>query len=254
MIKKVVSWNVNGIRAIEKKGFLDILYSQNADIFAIQETKSKPEQLSSEIISPIGYKTYWFSAEKPGYSGLGIFVKDNIKCEIEYGMGIKEFDNEGRTLTLFIEDLIFTNAYFPNSQGLGKRLNYKVDYCNAMIEYLAKYKDKNILLSGDYNIAHTPIDLANPKDNEFSPGYFIEEREWMSKFLSLNYYDTFRMFNSEPNNYTWWSYRTRARERNVGWRIDYHSANEKLKDKVKTSYHNNDILGSDHCPVTIILK
>lgn len=248
---KIISWNVNGIRAVQKKGFVDFIKKETPTIVGVQETKAYKNQLDAELLNPFDYKSYFFSAEKAGYSGVGIYVKNDFKYDILEGIGIKEFDREGRNISLICDEFIFINCYFPNSQAEGKRLKYKIEYADALIEFLKKYKEKNIIISGDYNIAHTEIDLCNPKDNEASPGYFPEERAWMSKFLSLGFVDSFRLFNKEPKNYTWWSYRTRARERNVGWRIDLHCVNGKFKTKILKSYHLADLLGSDHCPVGI---
>jgi len=252
-MNKIISWNVNGIRAIHKKGFYDFLYSQDPSILAVQEIKANKLKLNSDLTNPKNYKSYWFSAEKEGYSGVAFFIKEGINFDLEFGMGLKEFDSEGRTISFLNDDFVFINAYFPNSQSERKRLEYKLDFCEAIEIYLKKFKDKKILISGDFNIAHTSIDLSNPKDNQNSPGYYIEERAWISKFLNNDYIDSFRLFNKEPNNYTWWSYRTKARERNIGWRIDYHCINKNLLEYLKKCYHNTSVLGSDHCPVTICL-
>jgi len=252
-MNKIISWNVNGIRAIYKKNFNDFLYSELPNILAVQEIKANKLKLSSELINPKNYKTYYYSAEKEGYSGVALFVKEGIKYDIEFGMGVKEFDVEGRTITFINDDFIFINSYFPNSQSERKRLTYKLDFCDAIEVYLKKYKDKKILISGDFNIAHTAIDLSHPKDNENSPGYYIEERNWIDNFLNKDFKDSFRLFNKDSNNYTWWSYRTKARERNIGWRIDYHCVNNNLVSSIINSCHNTNIFGSDHCPVSIIL-
>lgn len=251
-MNKIISWNVNGIRSISKKGFFDFLYSETPSIMAVQEIKANKVKLSNEILNPLNYKTVWFSAEKEGYSGVGLFIKEGIKFDLEFGINVKEFDREGRTISFLNDDFIFINSYFPNSQSERKRINYKLDFCEAIEVYLKKFKDKKILISGDFNIAHTAIDLSNPKDNENSPGYYIEERTWIDSFLNNNFIDTFRVFNKEPDNYTWWSYRTKARDRNVGWRIDYHCVNKKLLKNLLKSYHNTNILGSDHCPASVI--
>ncbi|MFH1223457.1 MAG: exodeoxyribonuclease III [Pseudomonadota bacterium] len=255
-MKKIISWNVNGLRACAKKGMFDFLAKEKPDIFAIQEIKATHSQVDSEHFYPKGYDVILFPAQKAGYSGVGVYIKDEIKHKVEKGLGAKEFDNEGRSITIEMPDFVFIAAYFPNSQGERARLKYKLSFCKTMKEYtdsLTK-KGKKVLLSGDYNIAHTEIDLSHPDDNEDSPGYYIEERRWMDEFLKKDYFGTFRMFNKEPNNYTWWSYRTAARSRNIGWRIDYHCVNKHLRDNVVKSYHNTDILGSDHCPVTVLIK
>jgi len=255
-MKKIISWNVNGLRACAKKGLFDFLEKEKPDILAIQEVKATHKQTEEVHFHPAGYDVILFPAEKAGYSGVGIYIKKDIERKIEVGLGIKEFDKEGRTITVHMNDLTFIVAYFPNSQAERNRLKYKLDFCSSIRGYLDKLSKKKVpvLLSGDYNIAHTEIDLAHPKENEDSPGFYPEERAWMDEFLKKDYFDTFRMFQKEGGNYTWWSYRTNARARNVGWRIDYHCVNKHLKDRVVKSYHNADILGSDHCPVTILIK
>lgn len=247
----ITSWNVNGIRAVEKKGLIEFLKSDKPDIFCVQETKANPEQLTQSLLSPLGYTTYWNSAEKKGYSGTAIFSKIPLKVQ---EMNITRFDNEGRVLiaevTIASNPFILINAYFPNSQNDGQRLEYKLDFCNEIL-LLCNSITKPLLLCGDYNIAHNPIDLARPKENENSPGYLPEERKWMTKFLDAGYIDTFRYFNQEPHTYTWWSYRAGSRERNVGWRIDYFCTNKKASPFIKKCIHQTDVFGSDHCPVSI---
>jgi exodeoxyribonuclease-3 len=252
---KIISWNVNGIRAIIKKGFVDFLISEKPDILAVQETKAEAKHISASDFLDLGYKTHFFSSKKPGYSGVAVFVKNDHEYDVTNGLGLKEFDDEGRSIELSFKDFVFVNAYFPNSQGEGRRLDYKIAFCDAMKSHLDKLnkKGKQILLCGDYNIAHKEIDLTNPKANEGNPGFLPEERAWMDKFLAKDYVDTFRLFTSEGGHYTWWSYRTNARARNVGWRIDYHCVNRLMQERIKGSYHNPDIIGSDHCPVTVIV-
>ena len=249
----IISWNVNGIRAVEKKSFIPWLLDTNADVVCIQETKANPSQLSEELLSPAGYKAYFSSAKKAGYSGTAIYSKKEPDSVMT--LGIPEFDDEGRTTVAFFGDLVVISAYFPNSQDAGARLSYKLAFCDAILEFCNKLvsEGKNIVLCGDYNIAHKPIDLANPKNNEKNPGYLPEEREWMTKFTSSGYVDTFRHFCPEPNQYTWWSYRFKAREKNIGWRIDYTCVNEGFLPKVLSSTILADVLGSDHCPVKIQL-
>lgn len=252
-MQKVISWNVNGIRASEKKGFYDYLKSTGADVFCVQETKAHPDQLKKRFIEPVGYHSYWASAEKKGYSGVAIYSKVEPKS-VEF-LGEEAFDNEGRVLIAEFEGYVVLNCYFPNSQEAGKRIDYKIAFCDAILERCQTLaaEGKQVLLCGDYNVAHKAIDLANPKRNEKNPGYLPEERAWMDKFTTSGFVDTFRMFNQEPENYTWWSYRFKAREKNVGWRIDYHCVNEGFKDKVITSTILSDVMGSDHCPVCIEL-
>lgn len=251
---KVISWNVNGLRAAQRKGFSDWLLSTNADCICLQEVKAQITQLDDDLIKLADYRFALFSAIRKGYSGVAIyFRKEPISVD---NLGIAEFDNEGRVMILEYDEFYLLNCYFPNSQDAGARLGYKLDFCDAILEKcdnLQQNSGKNILLCGDYNIAHKEIDLARPKENVTSPGFLPEERAWMDKFIAAGYVDTFRMFNQEPGQYTWWSYRARARERNVGWRIDYHCVNEKFKDKVLKSEIHPDVLGSDHCPVEIHL-
>ncbi|MCI1209792.1 MAG: exodeoxyribonuclease III [Treponema sp.] len=255
----IISWNVNGIRAVEKKGFVSQLLSLNADIVCIQETKAKPEQLSAELLQPGSdsvsggpvYHSYFSSAVRPGYSGTALYALH--EPDEVLAMGIKEFDDEGRVTAACFPDLVVISAYFPNSQQEGARLDYKLRFCDAILAFCDRFvtEGRNVVLCGDYNIAHKAIDLANPKSNETNPGYLPEERAWMDKFTSSGYIDTFRHFNSEPDNYTWWSYRFHAREKNIGWRIDYQCVNERFLPQVRKSEILSDITGSDHCPVRL---
>ena len=249
----VISWNVNGIRAVEKKGFINWVKSTDADVICIQETKANPGQLSPNLLNAGGYKSYFSSAKKAGYSGTAIYSKTEPD-KIEK-LGLEEFDDEGRIVAATFKNLVVISAYFPNSQEGGKRLGYKLAFDDAILEYCQKIvaDGKNVLLCGDYNVAHKPIDLANPASNEQNPGYLPEEREWMTKFTSSGFVDTFRHFCSEPNQYTWWSYRFNAREKNIGWRIDYTCVNESFLKAVKSSTILSDVTGSDHCPVKIEL-
>lgn len=260
---KIISWNVNGIRAVEKKGFIDWLTQTDADVVCIQETKANPGQLSPELLSPKTadggiYKSYFSSAKKPGYSGTAIYSKtepDSVE-----NLGNTLFDDEGRvTIAKYIksesEKLAVISAYFPNSQDAGARLDYKLGFCQAILEKCDALVSEgfNIVLNGDYNIAHKPIDLANPKSNEHNAGYLPEERAWMDTFTSSGYVDTFRHFCKEEKKYTWWSYRFHAREKNIGWRIDYQCVNKTFLPHVKQSVILADVLGSDHCPILIEL-
>ncbi len=248
---RLISWNVNGIRALEKKGFVDIVQGLGPDIFAIQETKAHPDQLSQPLKEIDGYGAYFAHAEKKGYSGLAVYSR--LKpLQVISGMGSKEFDSEGRLLTLEFDSFYLVNAYFPNAQHGLTRLDYKIAFNQALhgfIDGLAA--QKSVLLCGDLNVAHREIDLANPKSNEKNPGFSAEERAWMDKFLESGYLDTFRIFNQEPGHYSWWSYRFNARSRNIGWRIDYFVVDAKSKGRVKSAAILDDIMGSDHCPVQI---
>ena len=253
-MKKIISWNVNGVRAAVKKGMLQWLEKNQPDILCIQETKAQVDQLDPELINPAGYKSYWQSAERKGYSGVATFVKKKpLSISI---LGKKEFDSEGRVQILTYEKLTIINAYFPNSQEAGQRLDYKLGFCKSLLAYCNKLKKsgKNVLICGDFNIAHKEIDLKNPKTNMDNPGFLPEERAWMDKFIKKGYVDTFRIFNQGPGHYTWWSYRFQARKRNIGWRIDYNCVNEEFKPQVKESIILKDVLGSDHCPVMLRLK
>jgi exodeoxyribonuclease-3 len=249
----IVSWNVNGIRAVQKKGFVDWLGETGADVVCVQETKAMKEQLDDELLSPDGYRSIWQSAERKGYSGVAAFVREEpLSVEI---LGTPEFDVEGRTMILEYPNVSILNCYFPNSQPEGARLDYKIGFCDAILDKCRELvaNGTNIVLCGDYNIAHKPIDLARPKQNEQNPGYLPEERAWMTTFLGAGFVDTFRMFCDEPDQYTWWSYRFKAREKNLGWRIDYHCVNEALASSVKRAGIQADVMGSDHCPVVIEL-
>ena len=247
----IISWNVNGIRAVEKKGFVDWLASCGADIVCIQETKAKPEQLSPSLLQPSGYTSFFASAQKAGYSGTALYTK-KAPDKVEY-LGDAAYDAEGRVVSAYFGKLVVTSAYFPNSQDGGKRLEYKLGFCASILQYLDKLVKKgfDVVLCGDYNIAHKPIDLANPKANEGNAGYLPEERAWMDEFTSRGYADTFRMFCAEPKRYTWWSYRFHAREKNIGWRIDYQCVNERFAPRVISSEILSDVTGSDHCPIRL---
>ncbi len=251
----IYSWNVNGIRAAQKKGFIEMLKtSEEIDMIAIQETKAQPDQLDQELLEIDGFHSFFMSAEKKGYSGTALYTKiEPLSVE---ALGIHEFDSEGRVLIAEFDKFTLINCYFPNSQNGGKRLDYKISFCDAVLEKCQKLIEagKNIVLCGDYNIAHTPIDLARPKQNEKNAGYLPEEREWMSKFIDAGFVDSFRIFNSEGGHYSWWSYRAGARQKNIGWRIDYHCVNSSFSDQISGAEIHPDVMGSDHCPVSITLK
>ncbi len=251
---QIASWNVNGIRACAKKGFFDWLEHTSPDIVCLQETRAEPSQLGEQELHPPGYLSYWQSAEKKGYSGVALYTKHEPTAVQTLGQA--EFDSEGRVLLLEFDSLVVGSAYFPNSQDGGKRLEYKLMFCEAMLSELQRLVEsgKDVILAGDYNIAHQPIDLARPAENENSAGYLPEERAWMTRFLDSGYIDTFRQFDPAPGRYTWWSYRGGARQRNVGWRIDYHCVNERLSNRVQSVQIQADVYGSDHCPILLDLK
>jgi len=253
---KLISWNVNGIRAVEKKGFIDWFSREKPDMLCLNETKAEPGQLSPQLLEPPiagkPYVNYWACAKKKGYSGVAIYSR--IPPLEVHPWGIAEFDDEGRVLVAEYEKFSLIAAYFPNSQDGGARLGYKLAFCDAMLKFCNKLakKGRHFILCGDYNIAHTPIDLARPKENEGNPGFLPEERAWMDKFTAAGHVDTFRHFHpSEGGHYSWWSYRAGSRERNVGWRIDYHSVDAAFLPNVKSSRIRPEVMGSDHCPVEI---
>ena len=251
---RILSWNVNGIRAVEKKGFIEYVKNSGYDLIGLQETKAEPSQLSEELLNIDGYKSYFMSAQKKGYSGVAIYTKVE-PLEVS-DMGLSEFDSEGRVIIAKFPEFTFINAYFPNSQDAGKRIEYKVDFCETMLKLCNERvaRGENIVLCGDYNIAHTEIDLARPKQNEGNPGYLPEERSFMTKFLEAGYIDTFRHFRPTEVKYSWWSYRMMARSKNIGWRIDYHCVNKDFIDRVVDVEILNEVEGSDHCPVYIEVK
>lgn len=247
------SWNVNGIRAVQRKGCLPWDVIADGDLIAIQETKAKVDQLEAEVAEPDGWNAFWHSAQKPGYSGVAIFSRQ-VPDEVIEGLGDDDYDCEGRVLSVRFGELVVISAYFPNSQDGGKRLAYKLGFCAAMEKFLARLRKRGreTLLLGDYNIAHQPIDLARPKQNEQQAGYLPEERAWFTRYLGLGYRDVFRERNPDLTEaYTWWALRTNARARNVGWRIDYGTTSPGLGDRVTATTIHPDIQGSDHCPVMV---
>lgn len=250
----VYSWNVNGIRAACRKGFLAWLKKEQPDILCVQESKARPSQLDPSILSPDGYRSVWQPAERKGYSGVATyFRKEPLSVDV---LGVDEFDAEGRVQIMEFNGFTVINAYFPNSQPERARLDYKLAFCDAMRERCIKLRHagKHVILCGDYNIAHQEIDLARPKENEDNPGYYPEERAAMGRFIKAGFVDTFRHFTKEPGHYTWWSYRARARENNIGWRIDYHCVNKEFLSRVRSSAVHPDIMGSDHCPLSVTIK
>ena len=245
---KLISWNVNGIRACLNKGFEDFFKSVNADIFCIQETKCQKEQV--EGLEYDGYTSYWNSAEKKGYSGTAVFTK--IKpITVTYGIGIEEHDKEGRVITLEFEDFYLVNVYTPNSKRELERLDYRQIWEDEMRKYLLKLdKKKPVIMCGDLNVAHKEIDLKNPKTNTHNAGFTIEERTKMTELLEAGFIDSFRyLYPNEEEKYTWWSYMRKSREKNIGWRIDYFIVSDRIKEKIKEAKIYNEILGSDHCPI-----
>ncbi len=248
---KLISWNVNGLRACEGKGFSDAFKQLDADFFCLQETKMQQGQLDLQFD---GYKSYWNYAEKKGYSGTAIFTKHE-PISVTYGLGIDEHDHEGRVITLEMPDFYLVTVYTPNSQDGLKRLDYRMKWEDDFREYLLKLDAvKPVIACGDMNVAHQEIDLKNPKTNRRNAGFTDEEREKFTDLLSSGFTDTFRHFHPDLEGaYSWWSYRFHAREKNAGWRIDYFIVSNRLADKIKSAAIHNEIYGSDHCPVELVL-
>lgn len=254
--KKILCWNVNGIRAAVRNGFfLEWLYGESPDILCVQETKASPEQLGEDLRKPHGYHVYWNYPERKGYSGVATFTRER-PSNVEYGFGIRRFDAEGRVIISEYSDFIIFNIYFPNGKQGDIRLKYKMDFYEAFLDFVEplRQEGKKIIICGDFNTAHKEIDLARPKENEKVSGFLPVERAWMDKLTAHGYADAFRHFNHEPGQYTWWDLKSRARERNVGWRIDYFFVTENLLELVSDAFIMPEVMGSDHCPVGIIVK
>lgn len=252
---KIISWNVNGLRAILKKEFLPWFKEASPDILCIQETKLQEATLEDEAKNIEGYYSYFSFAEKKGYSGVATYTKVKPK-NVYHGIGIEKFDSEGRILITEFDEFTLLNIYFPNGQMNEERLNYKMEFYDAILDYCNNLVKNGIklVICGDYNTAHTEMDIKNAKANEKTSGFLPMEREWLDKFISNGYTDTFRFMNPEEVKYSWWSYRFKARERNTGWRIDYHFISDSLKPNLKDAEILNEVFGSDHCPITIELS
>ncbi|MBO4590952.1 MAG: exodeoxyribonuclease III [Eubacterium sp.] len=246
---RLVSWNVNGIRACVNKGFYDSFKELDADIFAIQESKMQKDQL---ILDTPGYHQYWNYAKKKGYSGTAVFTKKE-PVSVSYGLGIEQHDQEGRVITLDMGDYFFVCVYVPNSQNELKRLDYRMEWENDFRDYLTKLaKDKPVIMCGDLNVAHKEIDLKNPSSNHKNAGFTDEERGKFSELLDAGFVDSFRYkYPDLTDTYSWWSYRFNSRERNAGWRIDYFVVSNSIKDKIVDAKIHNEVYGSDHCPVEL---
>lgn len=249
---KFISWNVNGLRACVTKGFMEFFKEIDADIFCLQETKLQEGRIDLDLE---GYYDYWNYAQKKGYSGTAIFSK-NKALDVKYGIGIEEHDNEGRVITLEFEDFYFVTVYTPNSQQGLKRLEYRMQWEDDFRDYLNRLDEiKPVIMCGDLNVAHTEIDLKNPKTNRKNAGFTDDERNKFTDFLNSGFIDTYRFFNPDKEGvYSWWSYRFNARNNNAGWRIDYFCASNKLKDRLVSADIHTEILGSDHCPVELVIK
>lgn len=251
----IYSWNVNGLRAICKKGFVEWVLKENPDILCIQEIKMQESQLTEQIKTIEGYKSYYSFAEKKGYSGVAIYTKVEPK-NVKYGIGINRFDNEGRILISTYEEFTLLNIYFPNGQMSDERLNYKMEFYDAVLSYCNSLVEKGekLVICGDYNTAHNEIDLKNPKANSERSGFLAIERQWIDKFIKNGYTDVYRRLYPEKIEYSWWSYRFNARTNNAGWRIDYHFVSDNFLDHVKDAKILTDVKGSDHCPITLEIK
>lgn len=248
---KLISWNVNGLRAVMQKDFMGIFESLDADVFCLQETKLQRGQLELELP---GYHQYWNDAVKKGYSGTAVFTREE-PISVAYGIGIEEHDQEGRVITLELSKVFLVTVYTPNSQNELKRLPYRCEWEIAFRGYLCRLAEKKpVVVCGDMNVAHEEIDLKNPKTNHFNAGFSDEERAAFGKLLEAGFVDTFRYLHPEQVKYSWWSYRTSGRATNTGWRIDYFLVSEALKDRIQEAEILTDILGSDHCPVELMLE
>lgn len=246
---KLVSWNVNGLRAVMKKGFMDFFRAVDADVFCLQEIKLQEGQIEMDLP---GYYTYWNYAEKKGYSGTAVFTKQQA-LSVQYGLGVNQHDTEGRAITLEFDAYYLVNVYTPNSQHGLLRLDYRLEWEDAILAYVkALDRRKPVILCGDLNVAHAEIDLRNPKANLKNSGFTPEERGKMSRFLETGFLDSFRYFYpGQKDSYSWWSYRTNCRERNIGWRIDYFIVSERLAPKMLVADIHSEVSGSDHCPVEL---
>ena len=251
---KLLCWNVNGIRAAQKKGFLEWFAAQAADVVCLQETKAHKEQLEERLSQIAGYESYWFSAERKGYSGVATYTRQR-PLSVRYGFEVSRFDIEGRVLITEFPGFDLYNIYFPNGKRDQTRLDYKMDFYESILEHwqTQRQQGKKLVICGDYNTAHQEIDLARPKQNESISGFLAIERQWIDKIIERGYVDTLRLFDKGPHQYTWWDQMTRARERNIGWRIDYFFVTEDLVPKVRNAWIDPEVLGSDHCPVGLEL-
>ena len=252
---EILCWNVNGIRAVERKGFLPWLSRKSPDILCLQEIKAQADQLPPDIHQPSGYHAYWDFPERKGYSGVATFSRVE-PAVVENGFGIERFDVEGRVITARYPRFTLLNVYFPNGKMSQERLDYKMDFYDAFLDFVEPLRagGRRLIVCGDFNTAHNEIDLARPRENEDVSGFLPVEREWMDRFVARGFVDAFRHFNREPHHYTWWSMRTGARARNIGWRLDYFFVTGDLLDSVTEASILPDVMGSDHCPVAIRLR
>lgn len=251
---KLISYNVNGIRAAMNKGFLDWLAQESPDVIGLQEIKALETDLELRVFQDLGYQVYWYPAVKKGYSGVAILTKIAPKF-VHYGMGISTYDNEGRLIRADFDSFSFISAYFPSGTTGDIRQDFKYAFLDDVYGYIQDLKRENsgLILSGDYNICHKAIDIHNPVSNKNTSGFLPDERAWMDKFVDLGFIDTFRAFNANPGHYSWWSYRAGSRVKNQGWRIDYQMASKEIENKLKSAVILQDIVHSDHCPIVLEL-
>ncbi len=251
---RILCWNVNGIRAAQKKGFLDYLKRESPDIMCLQETKAAPDQLGSELLAVDGYDSHFVSAEKKGYSGVAIYTRPK-PTQIISGCGASRFDCEGRVISADYDDFILYNVYFPNGGRGPERVRYKLDFYDHLLDQWQDLRSegRELIICGDYNTAHKDIDVARPKEWSKQSGFLPEEREWLDKITDMGYIDVFRTYNQEPDQYTYWDNFRQARERNIGWRIDMYMVTEGLLPKVRNAAIYPEVTGSDHCPIELVL-
>jgi exodeoxyribonuclease-3 len=249
---KIISYNVNGIRAAIGHGFVEWLASEKPDMICIQETKAEQAQVDTTAIEALGYSIYWHAAQKKGYSGVAVFTKVKPKNVI-MGIGYERFDNEGRFILLEFETFSIINSYFPSGTTGDIRQSVKEDYLEHVLQFCTEYRKKqpHLIVSGDYNICHKAIDINHPERQVGVSGFLPQEREWVDRFIASGFIDSFREFNQEANQYSWWSYRAGARPRNMGWRIDYHMVTSELKDRLVNAHILQSVIHSDHCPVVV---
>lgn len=251
-MKKIISYNVNGIRSAISKDFVSWLKQEDPDVVCIQETKAQPEQIESHLFEELGYHTYWFSAQKKGYSSVGILSK--MKADnVVRGVGNDIFDVEGRCLRIDIGDISILSTYHPSGTTGGPRQDYKMEWLTYFQKYIDELKIERpkLIISGDFNICHKAIDISRPEKKKNVSGFLPQEREWVSNFLDKGFIDSYRLFETEGDNYSWWSYRAQCRAKNLGWRIDYHMVSDNLKDQIKGASILADVVHSDHCPIVV---
>jgi exodeoxyribonuclease-3 len=249
---KIITYNLNGIRAAMSKGLIDWISQASPDVLCVQEIKANPDQVGVFEFEELGYHHYWYPAQKKGYSGVAIFTKQKPK-HIEYGCGIKEYDDEGRILRIDFEEFSVMSVYHPSGSSGDLRQAFKMEWLEAFLNYINQLKATypNLVICGDFNICHKAIDIHNPKSNANTSGFLPEEREWMEQFINSGFVDSFRYFNQEPHQYSWWSYRAGSRAKNLGWRIDYNFVTDNLKNRISRSVILPSAIHSDHCPVLL---